>query len=216
VFVTLFAGLTTSSALFLKERSARERAVESERSEQELRRQADIARAAETVRVSRAARDLGWQLFAQGHSAEAMAWLVHAARTDPTDSTIGPRLASVLASRKFLLPEGPTLRFPASISNVHYISGGSRIAVFADDGTVGIVDTATGAATKTKLPAGLAPPGVLSVGSVMVVLGEDGVLRVLETTTARVLRELSFGQKVLLASATKRDPPDVLVVLQDR
>jgi eukaryotic-like serine/threonine-protein kinase len=215
VVVSLLAGLIASSILLARERTAHARAVVSERAEATLRREAESAREAETIRASRTARELGGELLAEGRSAEGLAWLVHAARKNPRDATIAPRLASALALRNFLLPAGPPLKFPSRVMDLHYVGAGRKIAVYCEDGTIGFIDTATGGHVRTVLPSRLAVPGVVFAGRLTVARGADEVVRILDPTSGRIEREFNFGQKILRISAKNPDEPVVFAVLED-
>jgi serine/threonine protein kinase/WD40 repeat protein len=216
IVLSLCAGLIVSANSLSRERTAHARAVASERAEATLRRQAEQAREAETVRSSRTARDLAERLLAEGRSAEGLAWLVHAARKNPGDRTIAPRLASVLAARNFWLPAGPPLTFPSRVANVHHVEAGRKVAVYCDDGTVGFIDLATGVRTQTRLPAGLKTPGVVLAGRVTIVRGDDDVIRVLDPASGRVEREFRFGQKIAEIDAANKEAPVLFAVLEDR
>jgi serine/threonine protein kinase/WD40 repeat protein len=215
VVLSLCAGLVAASILLARERSAHRRAVASERAEMTLRHQADAAREAETIRASRTARDLAERLLAEGRSADGLAWLVHAARKNPRDSTIAPRLASALTSRNFVLPAG-TLNLGSPVMNVHYTDGGRKCAVYCEDGTIAIIDVASGTHVRTQLPCGLAAPGVVISGRVVVVRGKDDVLRVVDPASGRVEREITFAQKVAQISAANERNPILVVMLADR
>ncbi len=214
--LSLCAGLVASAILLARERRAHRRAVVSEHAEAALRREAELAHQAETIRASRTARDLAERLLAEGRSADGLAWLVYAARKNPRDGTIAPRLSSVLASRNFFLPVGPALEFPSRVSNINYVDAGRKAAVFCEDGTIGFIDLATNGHTRTRLPAGLKTPGVVLAGRVIVVRGDDDVIRVLDPTSGRVQREFNFGQKIAEVGATNKDGPVLLAVLEDR
>ena len=97
-----------------------------EHAEGKLRQQAETARQEEVIHASRTARDLAGQLLAQGRTAEGLAWLVHAARKNPHDATIAPRLASVLVSRRFLVPEAPPLELGSRVHTTVFSPDGSR------------------------------------------------------------------------------------------
>jgi WD40 repeat protein len=215
VMLSLVAGLVSSSMLFLRERAAKARATALERTEASLRRDADRAREAETIRASLTARDLAEQHLAQGHTADGLAWLVHAARKNPGDITIGPRIASALAAHTFLMPAGAPWRFPARVMNVRYLDGARKIGVYCADGTVSVIDAASGAEVRTKLPSGLAQSGVLLHGRVTVLLGQDDVVRVLDPATAHLEREIRFERKIARISVRRSEDPVVLVVLDD-
>ena len=141
---------------------------------------------------------------------------MYAARKNPRDATLAPRLASVLTSRNFLLPAGPPLKFPARIVHLHYVEAGRKIAVYCEDGTIGFIDTATSGHVRTRLPTALASPWVVFTGPVTLVRGEDDVIRVLQPETGDVKREFNFGQKIARISARNADEPVVFAVLEDR
>lgn len=216
IVLLLCVGFATSSVLLVRERSARRRAMASEHAEATLRRQADAAREAETIRTSRTARDLAERLLAEGRSADGLAWLVYAARKNPLDFTIAPRLASVLTSRNFFLPVGPALTFPSRVSNLQYVDAGRKVTVFCEDGTIGIIDCATNDVTQTRLPAGLKSPGIILTGRVIVVRGDDDVIRVLDPPTGRIERQLRFGQRIAEVYASNKNAPVVFAILEDR
>jgi len=232
VAVSLIAGLVVSSILLVRERAARERAVDSERAGAELRRQADEARNHEAIRASRTARDLAGQLLAQGRTAEGLAWLVHAARKDPRDATIAPRLASVLASRRFLVPEGAPLEMGSRVHTMFFSPDGARMFILCEDGTLAVINTTTGHVLRDKLPS---PPrgrgSTLTHQGLVGVLCQDGIVRAIDRDTARVVREIrlekagqrgwggeqgateTFEMRVL---RDRRPGPAMHVLLEDR
>jgi serine/threonine protein kinase/WD40 repeat protein len=225
VTVTLVAGLIVSSILLLRERSAHARAVVAEQAEGKLRQQAEVARQDEEIRASRTARDLAGQFLADGRTTDGLAYLVHAARKNPRDTTIAPRLASLLVSRNYLLPVSAPLQFPSRVTHLEYTEAGKKIVVFCDDGTLGSIDVATGRHTRTKLPGGLdgsgeflsgLDKGVLLSGRVLVVQGHDGVIRVVQPETGRIDRTFDFGKKIARISAKNENSPVVIAVLEDR
>ncbi|HEY5551739.1 MAG TPA: serine/threonine-protein kinase, partial [Opitutaceae bacterium] len=93
ILAALVVGLIVSSVLFLRERVARSRAVEAEHAETQLRHEAEVGRDRETKRAARTALNLARQLLAEGKTADALAYFVHAARKDPGNSAIAARLA---------------------------------------------------------------------------------------------------------------------------
>ncbi len=148
IAVVVVAGLIVSSALFLRERAARSRAVAAERVEGELRREAEDGRVLEIKRSSRAALNLARQLLAEGKTADGLAYLVHAARRDPTNTAIAPRLASLLTSRNFLVPERSAFSCGARVLAMRYTNDGRSLLVGTEDGTLRIFDPATGQLTR--------------------------------------------------------------------
>jgi serine/threonine protein kinase/WD40 repeat protein len=215
VGLSLLGGLTASSVSLMRERKAHARAAASERAEAKLRREADAARVAEALRVSETSRDLAGRFLAEGRTAEGLAHLVQAVRKNPADPTLAPYLVSALASRSFLLPVGPPVKFPSRISNLLYVDGGGKLAVYCDDGTIGFIDRASGAVVRARLPAGLAEPGVVFAGRVTIVRGADNVLRVLTPTSGRVERDFAFPRGIVRVAVVRPDDPRIFAVLDD-
>ncbi|HEY5552410.1 MAG TPA: serine/threonine-protein kinase, partial [Opitutaceae bacterium] len=219
VALSLIAGLIASSVLLVRERAAHERAVLSERAESELRRQADEAREHEAIRASRTARDLAGQLLAQSRTAEGLAWLVHAARKNPRDTTIAPRLASVLASRRFLVPEAAPLELGSRVHTMFFFPDGARIFILCENGTLAVINTATGHVLRDRLPS---PPR--NRGSTLIhrglvgVLCQDGIVRVIDRETAQTVREIRLERAGLYARGAEQGDTESFeaVVLRDR
>ncbi|MEO7700235.1 MAG: WD40 repeat domain-containing serine/threonine protein kinase [Opitutus sp.] len=144
VVLSLVAGLITSSVLLVRERLAHTRAVGAEREQTRLRQQADSARVQETKRASRTALDLAGQLLEKGQTAEALAYMVHAARKDPANATIAPRLASVLTSHNFLLPESAPFQCRSRVLAMRFTNDGRSLLVGTMDGTFRVFDADSG------------------------------------------------------------------------
>ena len=64
----------------------------------------------------------GSRLLDENKTPEGLAYLVRAARSDPTNPTIGPRLVSALASRSFAQPVGRPIGEPNSIFWARYLN----------------------------------------------------------------------------------------------
>jgi WD40 repeat protein/serine/threonine protein kinase len=139
------------------ERELRERAVVAEKTERELRERAVDDFQLGQKRSSRTDFKLGSRLLDEGHAGEGLAYLVRAARSDPQNHVVGPRLISAIVNRSFLLPDRPPLKLPSGVRWISCASDGSSVWV----------------------------------------LGEDGIVRVLDGAGTRVMREFSFGKKVL-------------------
>jgi WD40 repeat protein/serine/threonine protein kinase len=133
VAFSVVGGLIVSSTLFVSERTARRRAVAAEKAGEILRRQAEAARVEEARRASRTSLTLAEQMLADGRTAEGLAHLVRAARSDSTNTAIGPRLISALAFRSFAEPVGETLHHPAPISRVFFLQDGHCCLSVSDD-----------------------------------------------------------------------------------
>ncbi|MEO7413886.1 MAG: protein kinase, partial [Opitutaceae bacterium] len=145
VALSLVAGLVVASTLFVRERSAHVRAAHAEKQESELRQRAEEAHAAETKRVARTALDLANRNLADGGIADGLAHLVYAARKDPLNPTLAPRLASALAMHNFLLPQGAPFAAGSRILAVRFSHDGRSIFVGTEDGTFRTLDAASGA-----------------------------------------------------------------------
>ncbi|MEO6001838.1 MAG: protein kinase [Opitutus sp.] len=148
VALSLVAGLIASSVLLVRERVAHTRAVSAEREQSRLRQHADTARVQETKRASRTALNLAGRLLAENKTADALAYFVQAARKDPENRTIAPRLASVLTSRNFLLPERAPFQCGSRVLGLRYTTDGGSVLVGTEDGTFRVFDAATGALTR--------------------------------------------------------------------
>ncbi len=144
----LVAGLTASSVLLVRERTAHARALVAEQAEGQLRHKAEAAREQETKRSSRTALNFAGQLLEKGQTADALAYLVHAARKDPSNRGIAPRLAAVMASRNFLLPERAPFQCGSRVLALRYANDGRSVLVGTEDGTLRVFDAATGALTR--------------------------------------------------------------------
>ena len=149
IALLLVGGLVASSTLFVRERAARERAVVAEQSESRLRQQAETARALEAKRASRTAQAMAEQLFREHRSAEALAHLVRAARSDPENYALGPRLIAALAFRSFAEPVGEPIVHAAPIRNVGYFNHTRRCWTVTWDGSFRIWSLADGRLERT-------------------------------------------------------------------
>ncbi len=148
VTASLIAGLLVSSLLFVQERSARSRAMLAEKKEGELRQQADVARSDEVRRAARTALDLANHHLAEDRIADGLAYLVYAARKNPLNSAVAPRLASVLTSANFILPEGVPIECGSRIVAMRYALDGRTFMAGTEDGTMRVFDGATGEALR--------------------------------------------------------------------
>jgi serine/threonine protein kinase/WD40 repeat protein len=144
VAASVVAGLIVSSVLLVRERTAHVRAAEAEKTESQLRQEADRARKLEMKNASRTALDLAGQLLEKGQTADALAYLVYAAQEDPGNVTIAPRLASVLTAHNFLIPEGAPFECGSRVLAVHYTVDGRSIYIGTEDGTFRMIDAASG------------------------------------------------------------------------
>jgi serine/threonine protein kinase/WD40 repeat protein len=144
VAASLIAGLIVSSSLFVRERFAHQRAAVAEKKATDLRQQAEAARAAEEKRAARTALDLANRNLADGRVADGLAYLAYAAKKDPLNPTLGPRLASAMAAQSFLLPEGEPFECGSRVVGMRYALDGRTFMAGTEDGTLRIFDTASG------------------------------------------------------------------------
>ena len=133
VTLSVLGGLIASSWALVLERAARARAVAAERAEAGLRQQAEAHRRTEAQRASRTSQALAEQLLAEGRTAEGLAHLVRAARSDPDNPVVGPRLLAAIATRNFALPVGEDL---VGLAQAGYADGGRVLWTISTDGVV--------------------------------------------------------------------------------
>jgi serine/threonine protein kinase/WD40 repeat protein len=137
VVIAIVTALVVSSFLFWRERAAHARAEMAEKSEGMLRRKT-ASRAAGTA-LEQANRE-----FDQGRVSDGLAWLVYAGANDPFHPVIAPRIASVLASHSFLLPDGAPFECGSRVAATRFAGDGRTFFVGTDDGTLRVFDAASG------------------------------------------------------------------------
>ena len=132
----------------------------------------------------------------EGRTAEGIAHLLRAARRDPHNPAIAPRLASLLTSRNFLLPEGAAVSHPSPVLWTDFSADGKSAGVLWQDGAHASIDLATGAVERAQLPS---PPVagalVFPVRGFLVIRCLDGVARVLDLG-GRMTREFRFAKEL--------------------
>ena len=138
VALSLLGGLIASSTLFVRERAAHTRAVVAEQSENRLRQQAETARTLEAKRVSHTSQALAEQLLQEGRTGEGLAHLVRAARSDPENYAIGPRLIAALAYRSYAEPVGAPIAHSTPLWGAGYCKDGRRCWTWAHDDSLRI------------------------------------------------------------------------------
>lgn len=141
---SLIAGSIVSAVLYIRANAARTRAVAAEKSETALRWQVESARVAEAAQSSRTSQALAEQLFRSGRTPEALAHLVRAARADPSNLTISPRLASALVYRSFAEAVGKPFVHTSPLRYAGYIGDGRRVLTWTRDGSVYVWETESG------------------------------------------------------------------------
>lgn len=144
VALSLIVGLVAATVALVRERAARAEAVTARQAEGMLRQQAEIARAAEVKRAARTSLELANRHLADGRVADGLAYLVYAARKDPLNPILAPRLASVLSSHNFILPESAPFECGSRIVGVRYALDGQTFLVGTEDGTMRVFASATG------------------------------------------------------------------------
>jgi eukaryotic-like serine/threonine-protein kinase len=144
VALALLVGLIASSVLLLREQRVRARAVTAERTAVALQHQAEVARADEVKRAARTSLELANRNLADGRVADGLAYLVYSARKDPLNPILAPRLASVLTSHNFILPEGAPLECGSRVVAIRYALDGHTFLAGTQDGTLRVFDNVTG------------------------------------------------------------------------
>ncbi|MBI5692196.1 MAG: protein kinase [Verrucomicrobia bacterium] len=195
VAVSLVAGLIVASTLFVRERAARQRAVVAEQSESRLRQQADAARLAEAKRASRTSQALAEQLLREGRTGESLAHFVRAARSDPENHALGPRLLAVLGYRSFALPIGAPI---LDAQRGGYTRDGRQLWTYHTDNTVRFRDLATGNPAQSFVLPDVAAADESADGRRWAIAGIDDRVVVLDIATGRTgLGPLPQGGRVL-------------------
>ncbi|MBI5771025.1 MAG: hypothetical protein HZA93_24830 [Verrucomicrobia bacterium] len=154
------------------------------------------------------------QLLVQGNLSDGIAYLVRAARKDPHNHLLGPRLMSLLAMHNYALSEGERMRLPSIAINLNFSDDGRRLVALTEDGTLAVCDLATTTTATVKLAS---PPSnrVLPTmsGALMAILCQDGAVRIVDSARAQLVREIPFEKRV---SGMGFFGDRLLVRLQDR
>jgi WD40 repeat protein len=122
----IIAGLAFSTISFVREKAARERAIDAERIAVKQANRSDLL--------------LGWRLLDEGKLSEGLAYLVNAAQKDPENSLIAPRLLTAITANNFCLPIGAPLLLPSAVVGAVFSSDGRWLAVQDEDGSARFVD----------------------------------------------------------------------------
>ncbi len=83
---------------------------------------------------------LGSRMLDDGKVADGLAYLVNAARRDPTNTVIAPRLLTELAARSFCLPIGLPISLPAPAVRAEFSADGNRIFVQSEDDILRVIN----------------------------------------------------------------------------
>ncbi|MSU25324.1 MAG: hypothetical protein EXS32_16080 [Opitutus sp.] len=148
------------------------------------------------------------RLLEEGRTTDGIAHLLRAARRDQHNPAIAPRLASLLTSRNFLLPEGAAVTQPSPVLWTDFSPDGKSAGVLWSDGAHASIDLATGAVERWQLPSppqrGTTP---IALRGFLAVRCEDGVTRVLDFA-GRQTQEFRFDaerQRSRRSSSSRRD-----------
>ncbi len=153
-------------------------------------------RRSEFQRISRTDARIGSRLLEEGRIADGLAFLVRAARTDPANHIVAPRIASVLTSRNFLLPEGTAVEHAAPVLWSAFSADGRNLGVLWKDGYHGRVELATGrmdAALLPSRPHSRRP--LVRTHQFAVFECEDGVVRILDRA-GQLRHEVRFAARL--------------------
>jgi serine/threonine protein kinase/WD40 repeat protein len=144
VAISVVAGLIVSSLLYWGQSAALTRAEVAEKSETTLRLAAEVGRAKEIERAARTALEQANRDLEEDRVPDGLAWLVQAARKDPFSPVLAPRIASVLASHAYLLPDGAPVECGSRVVATRFTRDGSRFFVGTIDGMMRVFDAASG------------------------------------------------------------------------
>ncbi|MBI4623857.1 MAG: hypothetical protein HY736_11665 [Verrucomicrobia bacterium] len=95
-----------------------------------------------TEQASRSDLLLGSRLLDEGKLTDGLAYLVSAARKDPGNGVIAPRILTTLAAHNFVLPMGLPLALPSPALSAIYSPDGRRIFVQSEDDSLRVIDAA--------------------------------------------------------------------------
>ncbi|MSU50453.1 MAG: hypothetical protein EXS37_15440 [Opitutus sp.] len=164
-------------------------------------RRAEALARAEAAQSSRTDFVFGAQFLDNDNVPHGLAYLVRAAKSDPTNSLIGPRLLSALAYRSFAEPAGLSLVHPTAfgfLGGARYLSGGQRILTLTQDATYRYWDAADGRLLQTIKAAGSTANDVSADGSRLALGQADGTVQVWNLATGeRGLGPLRHGQRLV-------------------
>lgn len=107
-------------------------------------RRAEQAARDEAAQSSHTDFIFGSQLLEQSKVSEGLGYLVRAARSDPENSSIAPRLLSALAYRGFAIPTGVAMPHSSPLETTFYIGDGTRLIDFGQDSPVRVWEGQTG------------------------------------------------------------------------
>ncbi|MEN9632720.1 MAG: hypothetical protein RL077_1124 [Verrucomicrobiota bacterium] len=93
-----------------------------------------------TEQASRGDLLIGSRLLDEDKFTDGLAYLVSAARKDPTNQVIAPRILASLTARNFLLPSARPLVLPSPGSSAIFSADGQRVIVQSDDDTLRAID----------------------------------------------------------------------------
>lgn len=83
---------------------------------------------------------LGSRLLDEGKLTDGLAYLVSAARKDPANRVLAPRILSALAAHNLFLPVGTPFVLPSPALSASYAADGRRIFVQSEDDTLRAID----------------------------------------------------------------------------
>ena len=96
-------------------------------------------------RAARTALELANRNLADGRVAEGLAYLVYAARKDPVNPALAPRIASVLTSYHFAIPRAAPLACGSRVLAFRFAGDGRSFFAGTEDGTFRVIDSESGA-----------------------------------------------------------------------
>jgi WD40 repeat protein/serine/threonine protein kinase len=158
--LALIVGLGIATVLFFKEREARQRAVDAEHTQTQLRREADESREIAQAKTEESRRQLvllnvssGNKLVANGDHAAALLWFVEAMRLEQGDAAREEIHRRRIAATRRFLPRLAHIGFmDGFVVRVEFTADSQRVVAMRDDGLCSVWDIRSGRALQTLVP----------------------------------------------------------------
>jgi WD40 repeat protein len=141
----------------------------------------------EAAQSSRTDFILGSRLLEESKTPEGLAYLVRAARSDPINEAIGPRLISALANRSFAAPVGTPMKMPTPVWWMRYSPNGQSVVCLGRDDVIRHWDPATGELRQTIKPGRLTSLDLSPDGSRLATGGREGEVAVWDIASGKIV-----------------------------
>lgn len=138
---------------------------------------------------------------------EAVAVLADAARQDPRDRKVGSLLFSLLRDKHWPIPQTLPVSLGAAITVADFSPDGVLVVAGTEDGTVRVLDVASGELTPTTIhhPAAVLAVKIGPGNQTAFSVGKAGTAILWEVSTGKVIRQWSDPEAKITAAATTPD-----------